>query len=156
MLSWKWLKPWEILIFSLNKKSRSLGVQDGFIQHSISTQVASAVLLCHPQHGGFYPQAQFLFNSRWLLWLRHHTLSLITMQKKKKNTSLLLQENLPTSSLMSHWPELYHTITGKEIEVLFKYSCFETRVLSARKKGSKCGRGEWGGGCVWSGTFSIW
>ena len=153
MLNWKWLKPWEILIFSLNKKSKSLGVRDGFIRHSIS--IASTVLLCHPQHGGFYPQAQFLLNSRWFPCLRHHILS---HNHVEKNTSLLLRKTCPWTPLYLTGQKYITPVTGKEIEVLFKYSRLEIRVLSVRKRGSKCvcgGGGVGGKGVFGVATFSI-
>lgn len=62
----------------------------------------------------------------------------LSHNRVEKNISLLLQESLPMNPLISHWPEVYR----KEIEVLFKYSRLEIRVLSVRKKGSKC---VWGG-----------
>lgn len=66
----------------------------------------------------------------------------LSHNRVEKNTSLLLQESLPMNPLISHWPEVYR----KEIEVLFKYSRLEIRVLSVRKKGSKC---VCGGGWGW-------
>lgn len=54
--------------------------------------------------------------------------------------------------LISHWPEVYR----KEIEVLFKYSRLEIRVLSVRKKGSKCVcGGGWVVGSRGEGAFGV-